>query len=281
MKLSTCLITLITAWGTAAQHPHLEEGKWKAPGANDCAPCPMMNTLANHGYIPRDGRNITKPNIIAGLAMGLNFKEPLASLMFDMAIIANPEPNATYFTLDHLNQHNVLEHDASLRLVITASVLLPPRNLLMFASRTDAYFGSNHVFNWTIYEKSKAYWTEPIITAQMLANSKLARQVESRAFNPTYRFTADTENFSLGEIAAPIIAFGDMALGEVNRTLVDYFFVNERLPAELGWHKKEVAIGVEDILKVSDMIKAATSLITGPDHSNSWNKRDLHVGIHT
>ncbi|CAG9955539.1 unnamed protein product [Clonostachys rosea f. rosea IK726] len=263
MKLSTCLATLTTAWGTAAQHPHLEEGKWKAPGADDFrGPCPMMNTLANHGYIPRDGRNITRPNIIAGLATGLNFKEPLASLMFDMAIVANPEPNATYFTLDHLNQHNVLEHDASL-------------------SRTDSYFGSNHIFNWTIYEKSKAYWTEPIITAQMLANSKLARQVESRAFNPTYRFTADTENFSLGEIAAPIIAFGDMALGEVNRTLVDYFFVNERLPAELGWHKKEVAIGVEDILKVSNMIKAATSLITGPDQSNSGNKRDLHAGIHT
>ncbi|VUC32452.1 unnamed protein product [Clonostachys rosea] len=259
MKFTTCLVTLATAWGTAA-HPYLGEGEWKAPGANDCRPCPMMNTLANHGHIPRDGRNITRPNIVAGLAAGLNFNEALASLMFDMAIIANPEPNATYFTLDHLNQHNVLEHDASL-------------------SRTDYYFGSNHIFNRTIYEKSKAYWTEDMITAKMLANSKLARQIESRAFNPTYRFTADTENFSLGEIAAPIIAFGDMSLGEVNRTLVDYFFVNERLPAELGWHKKEAAIGIEDILKVSDIIKAATSLITGSEQSNSAKIRDLHAGM--
>jgi hypothetical protein len=62
------------------------------------------------------------------------------------------------------------------------------------------------------------------MTAEMLANSKIARQIESKAFNPTYRFTAETENFSLGEMAAPIIAFGNIDNGEVNRTLVEYFF---------------------------------------------------------
>ncbi|KAF7362906.1 Cloroperoxidase [Mycena venus] len=28
------------------------------------APCPGLNTLANHGYLPRDGRNITVPMIV-------------------------------------------------------------------------------------------------------------------------------------------------------------------------------------------------------------------------
>lgn len=59
----------------------------------------MMNTMANHGYIPRDGRNITKENAIKGLREGLNFDSALASLMWDQATIANPEPNATFFTL--------------------------------------------------------------------------------------------------------------------------------------------------------------------------------------
>lgn len=58
----------------------------------------------------------------------------------------------------------------------------------------------------------------------MLANSKLARQITSRAFNPDYTFSETTEQFSLGELAAPIIAFGDMPTGRVNRTLVEYFF---------------------------------------------------------
>jgi hypothetical protein len=59
----------------------------------------MMNTLANHGFIQHDGRNITRANAIAGLGAALNFDSALASLMFDQAIIVNPEPNATYFTL--------------------------------------------------------------------------------------------------------------------------------------------------------------------------------------
>jgi hypothetical protein len=58
----------------------------------------------------------------------------------------------------------------------------------------------------------------------MLANSKVARQINSKAHNPTYTFTANTEQFSLGEVAAPIIAFGDIQAGTVNRSLVEYFF---------------------------------------------------------
>lgn len=78
-------------------------------------PCPMMNTLANHGFLPHDGKNLTQTTVIAALKNGLNFDEDLGSIMYRMAIVANPEPNATYFTLGQLNRHNILEHDASLR----------------------------------------------------------------------------------------------------------------------------------------------------------------------
>lgn len=58
-----------------------------------------MNTLANHGILPRDGRNITREVIIKGMKQGLNFDSALATIMFDQAVIANPEPNAVFFTL--------------------------------------------------------------------------------------------------------------------------------------------------------------------------------------
>lgn len=59
----------------------------------------MMNTLANHKFLPHDGKNLTKEVVVAGLAAALNFDPALGSLMFDMAVIANPQPNATFFTL--------------------------------------------------------------------------------------------------------------------------------------------------------------------------------------
>ncbi|KAE8147767.1 Cloroperoxidase [Aspergillus avenaceus] len=248
--LSTALVALASA------NPH--HGQWRPAGADDFrGPCPMMNTLANHGFLPHDGRNLTRQAVIDGLGAGLNFNASLASLMFDMAIVVNPEPNATYFTLDQLNQHNVLEHDASL-------------------SRTDAYFGNNHIFNASIFATTKKYWTAPILDAKQLANSKLARQIESRAHNPTYTFTSSVEQFSLGEIAAPIIAFGDMQHGKVNRTLVEYFFEHERLPTELGWTRREEVVSIMDILGVTQMISNASSLITGEGRAD--RRRNLHFG---
>lgn len=181
--------------------------------------------------------------------------------MWEQAIIANPEPNATFFTLDQLNVHNVLEHDASL-------------------SRTDAAFGSNHIFNETVFNTSRAFWTADVVTAEMLANSKLYRQIESRAFNPNYTFTSTTEAFSLGEVAAPIIAFGDIEKFTVPKNLIEYFFLNERLPTELGWSRKEYVMGLEDITKVSQAVGKATSLLTGGGEMAAKDRRgDFHAGI--
>ena len=58
----------------------------------------MMNTLANHGYLPHDGKNLTKETVVAGLGNGLNFDPALASIMWDQAIFV-AGPNATAFTL--------------------------------------------------------------------------------------------------------------------------------------------------------------------------------------
>ncbi|KAI3317719.1 Cloroperoxidase [Xylariaceae sp. AK1471] len=228
---------------------------WVPAGPEDFrGPCPMMNTLANHGFLQRDGRNITRENAIKALSDGLNFDASLATIMFDQAIIANPEPNASYFTLEQLNRHNVLEHDASL-------------------SRSDAYFGNNHVFNQTVFDETRKYWVEPILTANMLANSKIARQVSSKAFNPTYTFTSITEEFSLGEVAAPVIAFGDMNTITVNKSLVEYFFENERLPTALGWGRKEEIVSISDILRVTQAIRDATKLTT--DSKTGLSRRGM------
>lgn len=63
-------------------------------------PCPMLNTLANHGFLPRDGRNFTEYNVVNGLNHGLNFNRSLGAVMFQQAIPASPNyPNATSFTL--------------------------------------------------------------------------------------------------------------------------------------------------------------------------------------
>ncbi|USW55097.1 Putative chloroperoxidase [Septoria linicola] len=220
---------------------------WAAAGPDDFrGPCPMLNTLANHHFLPHDGGAVTpltEAVVINALHEGLNFNKSLGKVMFQQALPANPEPNATFFTLDMLNVHNVLEHDGSL-------------------SRSDAYFGNNHVFNQTIFNEAKKYWTEDVITREHMANSKLARQLQSKASNPEYCFTESVEHFSVGEILAPFIAFGDRESVTVNRRLVEYFFENERLPVELGWTRTDQVVSLSDILRLSEIFDKASTLIT-------------------
>lgn len=75
----------------------------------------MLNTLANHGYLPHDGKDITVNKTVDALGSALNFDAELAEYLFSFALTTNPTPNATTFSLNDLGNHNILEHDGSLR----------------------------------------------------------------------------------------------------------------------------------------------------------------------
>ncbi|KAL4928156.1 Peroxidase, family 2-domain-containing protein [Aspergillus undulatus] len=216
---------------------------WIAAGPSDArSPCPMLNTLANQGFIHRDGRNITREDLAHAFESSINFNPALASAMFDNAIMSNP--GGSHFDLDMLNVHNGLEHDASI-------------------SRSDAYFGNNVVFNPSVFAETKKYWPTAELTLQQLANSKLARQVHSKAFNPTYTYPEAVEETSYNEMGFPVIAFGDMEKGTVNREYVEYFFENERLPTEVGWKVREEPITPEQMGAVAKKVAEAVKLVTG------------------
>ncbi|KAI6912731.1 Cloroperoxidase [Hortaea werneckii] len=271
MKLTTISPLVMSA--LAAAHPGYRQHatptgsfhEWAPASPGDFrGPCPMLNTLANHGFLPHDGKNFTQEVVTKGLGDGLNFAPALTEIMFKQALPANPDyPNATTFNLDQLNRHNVLEHDASL-------------------SRLDAYNGNNHVFNQLVFDETKKYWTEPVVTAEHIANSKLARMLQSKATNPEYRFTNTTESFSIGEILAPFIAFGDAENATVRRDLTVYFFEHERLPVELGWKRKDEETPLSAIISLMETLNNASSLFTGKSpllgkRGVVLDRRDLHA----
>jgi hypothetical protein len=80
------------------------------------SPCPMLNTLANHGFLPRDGRNISKDDFNSAQVNALNFSPDLASKTTDamVAKLKAPENSSATFDLDDFAAHNQTEHDASL-----------------------------------------------------------------------------------------------------------------------------------------------------------------------
>lgn len=58
-----------------AKHPYI------APGPNDLrGPCPGLNTLANHGYLPRGGV-ATPQQIVTAVQTGFNLGNDVATIL--------------------------------------------------------------------------------------------------------------------------------------------------------------------------------------------------------
>jgi len=91
----------------------LDPHRWIAPGPGDLrAPCPALNTLANHGYINRDGRNLNLYTLVKAQVEVFNISYPLAlSLAIEAVFLCG---NGLTADLKQVRAHNKIEHDASL-----------------------------------------------------------------------------------------------------------------------------------------------------------------------
>jgi hypothetical protein len=78
-----------------AAHPYI------APGPGDTrGPCPALNTLANHGYIPRNGFCKTE-EIIEGVMTGFNMEHDFACFLASFATMVRGNPNLAMLSIGH------------------------------------------------------------------------------------------------------------------------------------------------------------------------------------
>lgn len=77
------------------------------------SPCPAVNTLANHGYLPRDGKSITAGMVVNALLDCYHVSRPLASAVTYGAFFRLGTVNGP-IDLHDLAKHNRIEHNASL-----------------------------------------------------------------------------------------------------------------------------------------------------------------------
>ncbi|TEB20542.1 hypothetical protein FA13DRAFT_1837000, partial [Coprinellus micaceus] len=177
-----------------AAHP------WKPLRPGDIrGPCPGLNTLASHGYLPRDGV-ATPAQIINAVQEGFNMESQTArfttyaaflvdgNLVTDLVSIGEktrktgPDPPKPAI-VGGLNTHAVFEGDASL-------------------TRADIFFGDNHSFNQTL-------WDQMGYTKTVAAELRFARIQESIATNPQFDFTAPRYFTAYAEATFPYVFFGD------------------------------------------------------------------------
>ncbi|KIW88400.1 uncharacterized protein Z519_10969 [Cladophialophora bantiana CBS 173.52] len=123
-------------------------------------PCPGLNALANQGYLPRDGKNLTIPQVQHALETALHMS-PLAAGSLCSSLPPLLRKDGTFDLVD-TRRHNVIEHDSSF-------------------TRLDFHQGDNYTFQPDMLQAMIDDADGGPVTLRSLAKTFIRRDKESRA----------------------------------------------------------------------------------------------------
>ncbi|KJZ77187.1 hypothetical protein HIM_03508 [Hirsutella minnesotensis 3608] len=177
-------------------------------------PCPAMNALANHGYLPRDGKNLTIPQVKEALKEALSMTPALAALT-SRQLHKIVRPDGTFYLTD-LRQHGVIEHDRSL-------------------TRLDYRQGDNYSLQPAMLHALLDDARGSSLTVKSLAQSYNRRAKEHRESGGD-RLTVEMWFVNLIQT----VSFFNVAQsgGLLSKEAVEAFYGEERLPGEVLSNKR-------------------------------------------
>ncbi|KAJ7588754.1 Chloroperoxidase [Mycena floridula] len=217
--------------------------------------------LANHGFLPRDGRNLTQDLVIKASAEGFNVApEPL---FFAARLGLTTSTDLNTFTLDDLklyeaslflqvstygfDSYNNIEHDASL-------------------SRGDFALGDNLHFNEAIYQTlANSNPGVDFFNATSAGQVQKQRLADSPATNPKNINTSKEFGIRTGQSALYLSIFGGPLTGVAPKKFVNVFFREERMPIEEGWTRPNVSITLATVAPLSAIIAQASDWSPNPN----------------
>ncbi|KAK0720117.1 Chloroperoxidase [Lasiosphaeris hirsuta] len=216
-----------------------DDHSWQKPSPTDLrSPCPMVNALANHGYLPRDGKNVSLARLITGAKEGVNLAPDATLIVGVKALQASSTGNLLTFHLSDLNKHGVIEHDGSL-------------------SRNDDNSGDNHTFAPEIWATVAAHFTSDTISIETAAQARKDRLAAAPKANPKFHLDESGLRFSAIETSLYLRVFGEGIEGNARTDWVRTLFEHERLPFEEGFERSDKPLTVAELLalvkKVQDV----------------------------
>ncbi|KFG79878.1 putative chloroperoxidase [Metarhizium anisopliae] len=251
MKLSNILFSILLPVGVRGMVNGLPGSEYRAPeghdfipaGRNDSrSPCPWLNALANHGYLPRNGRNITRKLVEEGFSKTFNFVPGTLEGPTAGAITTGKRGNGT-FDLEDTVKHNVVEHDGSM-------------------SRNDEAIGNSLVFDPVIWNRTRSHFKSDTISLRDIAVARLDRFATAKTLNPQFDMSGDSLANTFVNHAVWQLSFGDRVEGNANTLFTRVIFgkvvlEEERLPFKEGFVRPCQPITGSDIANMVGKIQKA------------------------
>ncbi|KAI8627963.1 Cloroperoxidase [Xylariaceae sp. FL1651] len=219
----------------------------KPKSSDSRSPCPLLNTLANHGYLPHDGRNITAQDIGDAIFQSTNWNSQFGTLPGAAAL---RNLNLTAIKLSDLNSVAGGEHPASLTRDDASSgdsnTIDPARVTALLADSSTNYL--------TVASLAKSRnrvekLTNPPITAAQVTTSQGEAALLMLLMRDTY-VSLQTAQQNISTLRAP-------------KDRVKVWLLEERFPTAQGWKPAEQEIELADLGPVDTAITAAQAAAKG------------------
>ncbi|KAF7297944.1 Heme-thiolate peroxidase [Mycena chlorophos] len=213
-------------------HPYI------APGPEDLrGPCPGMNTLANHGYIPRSGI-ASFEDIVSGMTEAFNLDQDFGAFItaLNMLMRGNPFVNKMSIggvsplvpplpnnagTPGGISLHGGIEGDASM-------------------TRADMYIGDNINFQHLMYDMDLVLLGQhggngpdgnsTVFTRETMVAIKTFDILSDQANNPKFDYPPRRINGSFLEASFVIEIFANHTTNQATLPIVGSFMRNETFP---------------------------------------------------
>ena len=182
------------------------------------SPCPALNAIANHGFLPRSGKHINLAQVILGLFLGLGVSPEVSGFIGAIGMVSSSKPLTLSFDLEDLRSHMfAIEHDASF-------------------SRQDALIGNNNAFDQDLWEVALAQLNNSATVNPIdIGRAKSARIQDALHRNPRSVYGPRAAAFGFIEHGLILSASGSSVPGITRLDYLQCFFEQERLPYHLGW----------------------------------------------
>lgn len=214
---------------------------WAAAGPGDSrGPCPMMNTLANHGYLPHSGRNITVAQFGAAVHAATGWSDQVGLIPARGAFAALGA--TTTIDLEDLNNRpSGLERPASLARADDSNDVVPARVAAVLADSADPKYLTAASLGRS---RHRVEATSPLTPAQQSPAQGEAGFILALMLDGTVPDAAAAADVDYTQLRA----FKD-------RT--EEWLTFERLPVDLGWRPSSREVTFADLAPINAAIKKA------------------------
>ncbi|SPQ20822.1 fc3d20d0-5662-4994-95a4-545218fe02f0 [Thermothielavioides terrestris] len=203
------------------------------------SPCPGLNVMANHGWLPRSGRDIDLASLQHAVVGAFNYAPNAFDGAFQAAIDFNLSTtgNPSTFHLADLAKHDAIEFDGSL-------------------SRNDYALGDNLHFDpaiWhTVAQYLGLYRTGPskadkYVTVETAARARAQRVRDAMRANPHFNASANEMFGSPGTTALYLTTLWDDKADAAPKAWIRAFFEEERIPYREGYKAPQTQRGNDTI----------------------------------